>query len=59
MGRRGKISRMGQRALDLFLKTHLDVVLMGGVQNGGHQVIGGFPIIISRARWIPGQDQDA
>lgn len=30
---------MGQRAPDLFLETHLDVVLMGGVENGGHQVI--------------------
>lgn len=59
MGRRGKTSRMGQRALDLFLKTHLDVVLMGGVQNGGHQVIGGFAVIIRHARGIPGQDQDA
>lgn len=30
---------MGQGTLDLFLETHLDVILMGSVQNGGHQVI--------------------
>ena len=39
MGRGGDISRIGQRPFDIFLETHLDVVLMGSVQNGGHQVI--------------------
>jgi hypothetical protein len=59
--RRGVGEGGGRRRKGIFQneRTHLDVVLMGSVQNGRYQVICGFSIIISHARWIPGENQNS